>query len=290
VATAWLAAFIASFFLVHGSSEVVVAAALVLAGLGWAAFEWRRWHRKIVIGVTSDGLTVNLHKGDVFSLVDPPQGIWATKGVALHLRSGSRAFVLGGRDRRISPDTRLDAPVVQYVDAWLWDSQFAELLPGLGAGAPTRCLLFGNPGLAADVSSFAIRKHLEIRRSMWHPQLAIDLGGDAIRVVDPEAEQVAATAPPAQVTAAPVVFATDSGSETPTWAATTIGLILRVPGLDPLRVGCRDTVGVEHRFWWRGRAPVDRGRPMYVVSGGDWLALIDRFGLTADLGRRDQAT
>ena len=290
IATAWLVVFIGSFFLVHGGLEVVVAAALVLVGAGWAAFEWRRWHRKIVIAVTRDGLTVNLHRGHLFSPADAPLGIWATMGVALHLQSGSRSFVLGGRDRRISAETMLDAPVVQFVDAWLWQPDFDALLTGPAPVQPARCLLFGNPGLAAAVSSFAIGKQIGIRRSTWHPQLAIDLGAEAIRVVDPQTGTAVATASPAQVIAAPVVFVSDSGSETPAWAATTVGLIVRVPGAEPLRIGCRDAIGLERRFWWRGNAPVEEGHATHLVSGGDWLALVDRFGLTADMGCRDHAT
>src|SRR6201999_3422204 len=68
--TVWLAAVIALFFVVHGVTAIAVAALLVLVGLGWGAFEWRRWRRKIVIRAVRDGLTVNLRRGAVFPLVD----------------------------------------------------------------------------------------------------------------------------------------------------------------------------------------------------------------------------
>ena len=296
IATGWLAAFIALFFVVHGGTAIVIAVLLLLLGLGWAAFDFRRWRRKIVITATNDGLTVNLRRGDVFSVDEAALGIWLTKGVALHLRSGSRDFVLGGRDRRISAATRLDAPPVQTVDAWLWDHDFDELLAvsggqrGPGPGESTRCLLYTDPAVAGEVSSFAIRKHIQIKKDTWRPQLAIDISKDAVRVIDPDSNTDEASASLAQVTAAPVTFHTDSGSEAPTWATTTTGLIVRVPGLDPLRIGCRDAIRMDRRFWWRADAPVDGGRAAYVVSGGDWLTLVDTFGLSPLLEKREQAT
>jgi hypothetical protein len=65
---------------------------------------------------------------------------------------------------------------------------------------------------------------------------------------------------------------------------------VRVPGLDPLRIGCRDAIRMDSRFRWRADAPVDSGRAAYVVSGGDWLTLVDTFGLTPLLEKREQAT
>src|SRR6478735_12545284 len=88
-----------------------------LVGLGYL---WSRSRRKVLIGVTSDGVTVNQCPGTVFSFAGAQLGTWATMGVALHLHAGSHRFVLGGRDRRIAPSTRLDAPPVPAVDAWLW--------------------------------------------------------------------------------------------------------------------------------------------------------------------------
>jgi len=85
----------------------------------------------------------------------------ATMGVALHLQSGQRRFILGGRDRRVSAGTRLDAPDAGYgqsidVDAWVSVADFEEILTmvscrsGLdirppGPDEPARCLLFANP-------------------------------------------------------------------------------------------------------------------------------------------------
>ena len=118
--------------------------------LGWTAYLWWRSRRKILIDVTSDGVTVNQRPRETFSFVDAKLGPWVTMGVVLHLQRGSRRFVLGGRDCRIAPATRLDAPPVPAVDAWLWDAEFDELLAmsggrteldirGPAPGEPTWC-------------------------------------------------------------------------------------------------------------------------------------------------------
>jgi hypothetical protein len=149
-------------------AAIVVAGlvALSIFGLAGTAYVWWRSRRKVIIGVTSDGLTVNQRTSGVFSFVDGKLGPWVNMGLALHLQCGSHRFVLGGRDRRIAPATRLDAPPVQAVDAWLWVSEFDELLAmggrrsgvdvrGPALGEPTRCLLFPNPYLAEQMGLFS---------------------------------------------------------------------------------------------------------------------------------------
>ncbi|OBI75764.1 hypothetical protein [Mycobacterium asiaticum] len=271
-----------------------VIAVIVLAPLIWLVYVWWRSRRGVLIDVTSDALIVNRI---VFSLVDAKLGPWAAMGVALHLESGSHRFVLGGRDRRIAPSTRLDGPPVSTVDAWLWSSEFDELatLGGSLSGAdargpaptePTRCLLFPNPYLAEQLGSFAFRKHLRLQQSLSRPSLIVDLDDDAIRWIEPDSDALPASAWRAQVTATPAVFQPDSvtsgDGSTYNYPAIT-GLVVSLSGAQPLTIGCLDLVGSRFRFTWRGNVASRNERTTHVVSGGDLLALAEKFGLTAQL-------
>lgn len=274
-----------------------VIAVVVLVPLIWLTYLWWRSRRKLLIDVTSDALIVN--RG-VFSLVDAKLGPWATMGVALHLESGSHRFVLGGRDRRIAPTTRLDGPPVSVVDAWLWSAEFDELLAlggslngadarGPALTEPTRCLLFPNPYLAEQLGSFAFRKHLRLQESLSRPSLIVDMDDDAIRLIEPDSDGPTAWASRGQVTATPAVFQPDSvtsgDGSTYNYPAIT-GLVVSLPGARPLTIGCLDLVGSRFRFTWRGNVPMRNERTTHVVSGGDLVALAEKFGLTAALEDR----
>jgi hypothetical protein len=267
--------------------------ALAIFGLAGTAYVWWRSRREVLISVTGDGLTVNRHAGQVFSLADGQLGPWVQMGVALHLKSGSRRFVLGGRDRRITPAIQVDGPPVQTVDAWLWAAEFDELLAvggpradlrGPAPGQPTRCLLFPNPYAAETVSPYAIRKQLALTRSLSKPSLVLDLDNDATRLIDPNDDALSLSASDAEVTATPATFqpasVTSGDGGTHNYPATA-GLIVNVPGAQPLTIGCLDLVGSEFRFTWSGDVSRVNDRPAYVFSGGDWLALVDKFGLAS---------
>lgn len=269
--------------------------ALSILALAWTAYVWWRSRRKVIIGVTSEGLTVN--QRDVFPFVDAKLGPWVNMGLALHLRRGSRRFVLGGRDRRIAPTTRLEEPPVQTVDAWLWDSEFDELLTVSGRGSgvyargpapgePTRCLLFPNPYLAEQMGSFAFRKQARLQRSLSKPSLVVDVDNDAMRVMDPTTDALSASASRPDVTATPTSFQADSvtsgDGSTHDYPATP-GLVVRVPGAQPLTIGCLDLVGSQFRFSWRGAVPRSNERPAYVVSAADLRTLVETFGLATHL-------
>jgi hypothetical protein len=270
--------------------------------------------RTITMCVTSDGLTCGQRPDDVLSFSDAQLGRWTlyrstTVGTALHLQRETAAqgasapysprlssflgvdphrFVLGGRDHRIATGTRLEAPPVDSVDAWLWASDFDELLTtvdrrcGLDVsrpapGEPTRCLLISNSGFDALNPK---------------PSLAIDVGADAISVIDPNTNAPIASASLAQVTATPANY-TRSGSFPARFKISVPVLLVRGPGLQPLSIGCPDGPGLrgpsfswrgdgEYRFSWRDKVQREDATP-YWVSGADWLALVEKFGLTSQL-------
>ncbi|MFI5506254.1 hypothetical protein ACIA48_02210 [Mycobacterium sp. NPDC051804] len=285
-------------------------------------YGWTRWsrRRKIVISATSDGLSVTTRPGDVYPFVDAKLGTWgitggATMGTALHLHCGSKRFVLGGRDRRVSAGTRLDAPDAGYglpidVDASLSSDDFDQLLAivssrsGLdtrrpGADEPTRCLLFTNSLKLQEIGSFSLRKQREFTRKLGRPQVAIDIGANSIRVIDPNTQSLLASVSPRQVSAQPVVFRpvqrshwipslTHAMSDAATnYWSTSPGMRIAIPGMTPLTIGCRDTaMGLDFRFAWPDGVPTEQARADYEVSGTDWLTLVETFGLSSHLQAR----
>jgi hypothetical protein len=290
--------------------------ALLFAGVyGW--YWWSR-RKKIVVSVTSDGLTVSTRPGEVYSFSDAKLGTWgqtgsATMGTALHLQCGPHRFILGGRDHRVGTGTRLEAPDVGYgqsvdVDAWVSASDYEEILTMAGRrsgldvrppapGESNRCLLFTNPLLVQEIGPFGFRKREQFMQSLSRPRLAIDVGTDAIRVIDPNTNALIASVSPAQVNATPVVYDPSSRHLFPNlghvisdvatrhWSKS-VGMKVSIPGM-PLTIGCRDTVsGLDHRFSWPDDVPTEHARADYEVSGTDWLTLVERFGLAPYLQKR----
>jgi streptogramin lyase len=295
---------------------VVFMAFLLGAMPAYAMFQ-RRANRKktVLVDVGSGGLTVSTKPGEVFSFPDTQLGKWTlagyggtTKGTALHLRSGRHRFVLGGQDHRVAPDTPLDAAPVDSVDATMLPAQFDELLAlvgrprGLDArepvpGQPTRCLLVPNVARMYSSSFFGMFKNtataLRLNANPPQPSLAIDVGDDAISVIDLTSNARIASASPAQVTATP---AASTRSVPRMGVLTTAVLIVRVANAQPLTIGCPDWAGpaqatwsgstkLTYRFAWRGNVPPEQ-EPEFVVSGADWLALVEKFGLASQLEDR----
>jgi hypothetical protein len=161
----------------HGSHDKrrrLAATALLFAGV-YAWYWWSR-RKKIIVSVTSDGLTVKYAAGRGVFVQRRETGHMgvtggATMGTALHLHCRQHRFILGGRDRRVASGARLDAPDAGYgqsvdVDAWLSAAEFEEILTLVGRrsgldvrppapGQPTRCLLFPNSLLVQEMGSFA---------------------------------------------------------------------------------------------------------------------------------------
>src|SRR5262249_29221394 len=123
---------------------------------------------------------------------------------------------------RVAAGTRLDAPDAGYglpldIDAWVSAPDFEEILTSVSRrsgldirppapGEPARCLLFANSLKMQEFGSFAFKEQREFPRSMHQPRLAIDVGADGIRVIDPSSNALIASVSNAQVTAAPVVY------------------------------------------------------------------------------------
>jgi hypothetical protein len=271
---------------------------LFVVGIGWTAYLFWQTRRKYVITVTAAGLTVDRRPGDVYSLGDAQLGLWVDMGVALHLHSGRHRFVLGGKDRRISPTTPLDAPPAQFIDAWLSAADFDELLllggrpaaRGPAPGEPTRCLLYPNPLLIQGMGAFAFRKKQRLTRSLTQPQLFIDLDTGTLRGIDPASNAVNASASLSRVTATPATYHLRSrrmGASAESVASNAVGQYLSttpamtvcVPGMQPLTIGCRNFSGLQRRFSWSGNVPVTNNPPDYEVSAADWLTLAEEFGL-----------
>ncbi len=304
---AWMAIPIAT-----GASAGVAMGFFAAFGIGMYVFmiPFYFWNKRgnTRVCVTSEGLTANRRVGDVYSFVDASLGPWVpnkvrrgrvgavTLGTALHLRCGPKTFVLGGRDHRVGAGVRLEAPPADRLDAWMWADDFDRLLAMIGRrsgldvrapapGEPIRCLLFTNPWLLT-------RRQ---RARDTQPVLALDVGSDQIRVIDPKANATVASAFLAQVTATPADNVVRmSGS----WKVNYVEpvLVVRVPGMAPLTIGCRDEtdpVGTwvwgsrqfPRRFSWSDSVPSERESD-FVVSGADWRTLVEKFGLAPQLDDR----
>jgi hypothetical protein len=145
---------------------------------------------------------------------------------------------------------------------------------------------------------FAVRKKREMLEAAGQPRLAIDVGQDAIRVIDPNTNAVIAATSPANVTATPVTFHPTQHHWFPSvgnvisnaainyWSKAP-GMRVSIPGMAPLTIGCRDTVtGLDQRFSWPDTVPTVQERSEYEVSGTDWLTLVEKFGLAPHLMKR----
>jgi hypothetical protein len=274
---------------------------MLIVGVGMAAYLFWRSRRKVLITVTNDQLTVDRRPGVAFAFGDAQLGSWVAMGVALHLQCGRHRFLLGGRDRRVSPTTSLIAPPVRLVDAWLSESDFDELLSlgeqwnesaagGPAPGEPTRCLLFANPLVIRRMGSFAFRKKQRLMRSLSRPQLFIDVDNGAIRLGDPDSNAVNASASLSRVTATPATYRLATrrlfasaenavGDAAGQYFSTMPAMAVCLPGMQPLTIGCRDFRGLKRRFSWSDNVPVCNDPPAYEVSAADWLTLAEELSL-----------
>jgi hypothetical protein len=129
-----------------------------------------------------------------------------------------------------------------------------------------------------------IRCQLNPAPSFWkkQPPLALDVGKDAIRVIDSNTTALIASASLAQVTAKPAKY-THSSESGPTYTQPV--LVVGVPGLPPLRIGTALAgysswgAGAQYRYAWSGKVGRAK-RPTYVVTVAQWLRLVEKFGLS----------
>lgn len=265
----------------------VLAGMTVVVAIGGVYLYWRS-RQKVIVAVSGDALTVG-SRGEVYSLADAQLGLWPGMGVALHLHSGGRRFILGGEERRIGPATPLDAAPTPLVDARLPASDFDELLRlggrsaarGPAPGEPIRCVLFGNSASIENMGPFAFRKKQRLVGSLDKSQLFIDVDNDLIRVVAPDSHALEASATVSGSTATPAIYERprdDSG-----YTSTMPAMSLCIPGLGPLTLTCSHLSGGTRQFSWSTDVHITNDPPTYTVSAADWLTLVEKFGLPADL-------
>ena len=264
----------------------VLAVMTVVVAIGGVYLYWRS-RQKIILTVSGDALTVG-SRDEVYSLADAQLGLWPGIGVALHLHSGGRRFILGGEKRRIGPATPIDVAPTPLVDARLPASDFDELLRlgGRSAarapapGEPTRCVLFGNSASIEGMGPFAFRKKQKAAVSLDKQQLFIDVDNDSIRVMAPDTHAVNASATVSQSTATPLIYERprDDSGNTPTTPA----MSLRIPGLQLLTLTCNHLSDETPRFAWAANVHTTTDPPTYTVSAADFMTLVEKFGLPAD--------
>jgi hypothetical protein len=268
-------------------TPLIFMAVLLGASAVFGAYFWWRSRQKVVLDVNGDAITIH-PRGDVYSLADAQLGIWPNIGVALHLHSGGRRFVLGARDRQIGPSTPLDAPPIQVTDARLPAPEFDELLRlggraaarGPAPGEPVRCILFPNSQTIADAGPFAFRKKQRLVNSLGQEQLFVDVDNNTIRIIDPESHTVSASAAVSQITATPLSYEVrDPESST---VSRTPALTMFVPGVPPLTFRCPYGLDSQRRFSWSRAAQIVNQPPTYNTSAADWLTLVEKLGLAAD--------
>lgn len=240
------------------------------------------WSRKIPICVTSDGLTREDRPGEVFSFKDAQLGRWTLgqditiSGTALHLECGPQRFVLGGRDHRLGAATPLQAPPTGRVDGWLPAADFDAVLTlaarrsgldvsGPAPGEPLRCLLY------PPLKPIGPLGFLRVKEQAAQPSLAIEVGTDAVRAIDPSTNAIVASASRAQVTATPANYK----HVDPEQSYNVPVLVVRIPGLQPLTIKCRGA--------WRGKVLREKKAPEFRVTDVDSRALVEKFGLAANL-------
>ena len=156
----------------------------------------------------------------------------------------------------------------------------------------TRCQLFASPDESKIFKERALQESLA-RTFGEQPQLAIDVGKDAISVIEPASTAVVTSAGRAQVTATPAVYApvSESAEAGGSRQYKQPMLIVNVPGPLNLRIAIRPMRysiwnGHQFRYAWRMKAgPLDVRKPAqsptHVATETEWFSLAGAFGLAA---------
>ena len=171
------------------------------------------------------------------------------------------------------------------------------ILPGMSGdgesdseGQPTRCWLRSRSYPPVAGSGLA-RTWAVVSPADGKPILAVDLGKDAIWVMDANTNALVASAWLGQASATP------AKRKYNTWPLATLTvpvLVVCVPGLQRLSIGCLEipTRGFlprrgSFRFSWLGAVQLEENDPAYWVTAADWLTLVEKFGLAPRLEDRD---
>lgn len=156
---------------------------------------------------------------------------------------------------------------------------------------PSPCLLFASPEDFGGWQQRMLDEHLW-RAFAQKPQLAIDVGRDAISLIDPASHAVIASAGLGQVTVKAQTYSPlDHTGEGVSKLFTQPVLCLQVPGIGDLRIAILPMrfspwTGQQFRCAWRKAA---RARdvhepalsPTHVVRDSEWINLVKQFGLGA---------
>jgi DivIVA domain-containing protein len=167
------------------------------------------------------------------------------------------------------------------------DAQMGAGRQPVAPGEPVRCVLieiFNRRRLW--------RNALRLDFSGGRPALAMDLGTDAIWVIDLTTNALIASAALAQVTATPKEHRHYSNYDF--WGTGMPVLVVGVPGLPPLTIGPLPLEvppdWARSGRWatsiassWRTTVPTTSKYPTHVVMNADWLTLVEKFGLAPQL-------
>lgn len=176
--------------------------------------------------------------------------------------------------------------------------------------SPTRCWLYPNVFRYQNEGVLGGFKAQQYAANSNQPLLAIDVGAEAIWVMDPHTNALIASSWRAQATAIPTTYVpswTSAYGGTP-WLNGLQGghsrnmsvspqMIVSMPSMPPLTIASLDTrssfddTGIGtlkavagfgksiRRFEWRGDAKEVREPADYSVWAADWLTLVGAFGL-----------
>src|ERR1700741_29696 len=153
---------------------------------------------------------------------------------------------------------------------------------------PTRCQLFPSPDESKIFKDRALQESLA-GTFAEQPQLAIDVGSDAISVVEPASKAVIASAGRAQVTATPAIYApvSESAEGSGSRQYKQPMLIVKVPAGVNLRIAIRPMRysiwnGHQFRYAWRMKAGAldvkkPAQSPTHVATETEWFSLLETF-------------
>jgi DivIVA domain-containing protein len=188
------------------------------------------------------------------------------------------------------------------------ERQQAEAV-GHSPQSPDAQMAAGRQSAAPDEPIRCVLSEVFNRRRLWRnalrldfsgarPALAMDVGTDAIWVIDLTTNALIASARLAQVTATPKEHRQYSSGPDMIdfWGTRMSVLVMGVPGLPSLSIGPLPPGVPPERtrrgaFYtgvpsWRSSVRATTKYPTHVVTNADWLTLVEKFGLAPQLDHR----